>query len=624
MVKRALRSPVGHPNMARMPLARLAALLFLLRWAGPALAVEVMPLDQVRAGMQGVGRTVFEGARVDEFGVRILGVLDNAVGPRQSLILARLEGGPLAQTGVIAGMSGSPVYVDGRLIGAVAYAFPFGKEPIAGITPIADMIEAARSPGPRAASTRLRSASGGFLAAPLDRASVAAALRRPLRSLAPGAFRGEPLPSGVAGASLSPVALPLVFSGFDADTFDWARGVFSAMGFAPVMGGGGGNAPGPLPDLSPGAAVGVSLLEGDLDLSVTGTLTHIDGERVYAFGHPFYSLGPTRFPLKKAWVYSVFPSLQVSWKIAAAQEAVGIMDQDRATTISGRLGEAPRMIPVEVRLRSPHASERTFRFRMVEDELFTPLLGYVALLSVFQGHERAVGAATLRIEGRLALAGGAEVRVRDVVASDQAAPQAAAALAGPLALLVGNDFEKVAIEKIDVSVDTAEALETATLVRAWVDHPLPLRPGSVAPVRVQLRTHRGETVTQTLQVAIPASAPTGSYTLLVADAATMDAVEQRETRQGFAPRDMGQLLRALNRLRAGSGIYARLTRPGGGAVVGGEYLPALPGSVLSVLSSSEQGTGVVVPLSASTVWAGQIVTDRAISGWRQITISVER
>ena len=237
----------------------------------------------------------------------------------------------------------------------------------------------------------------------------------------PGAFRGEPLPSGVAGATLSPVALPLVFSGFETDTFDWARGVFSAMGFAPVMGGGGGPAPGPLPDLAPGAAVGVSLVEGDLDLSVTGTVTHIDGDRVYAFGHPFYNLGPTRFPLKKAWVYSIFPSLQVSWKIAAALDAVGTMDQDRSTTISGRLGEGPRMIPVEVHLRSPRASERTFRFRMVEDELFTPLLGYVALLSVLQGHERAIGAATLRVDARLALAGGREVRVRDVVASDQAA-----------------------------------------------------------------------------------------------------------------------------------------------------------------------------------------------------------
>jgi hypothetical protein len=299
------------------------------------------------------------------------------------------------------------------------------------------------------------------------------------------------------------------------------------------------------------------------------------------------------------------------------------MDQDRTTTISGRLGEVPRMIPVEVRLRAPRTSERTFRFRMVEDELFTPLLGYVSLLSVLQGHERASGAATLRIDARLSLAGGREVRVRDVVASDQPAPQAAAALAGPLALLVGNDFEKVAIERLDVSVDAVETLEAATLARAWVDRPLPLRPGTVAPVRVQLRTHRGETVTETLQVAIPASAPTGSYTLLVADAATMDAVEQRETRQGFVARDMGQLLRSLNRLRSGSRVYARLTRPSGGAVVGGEYLPALPGSVLSVLGSADQGTGVV-PLAASTVWKGELATERAVSGWRQITVSVER
>jgi hypothetical protein len=177
--------------MARMLLARVAVILFVLRWAGPAFAVELMPLDQVRPGMQGVGRTVFEGARVDEFGVRILGVLENAVGPRQSLILARLEGGPLAQTGVIAGMSGSPVYVDGRLIGAVAYAFPFGKEPIAGITPIADMIEAAGSPAPRAASTRLHPGGAVALPAPLDRASVAAALRRP-HARAPGGRKEAP------------------------------------------------------------------------------------------------------------------------------------------------------------------------------------------------------------------------------------------------------------------------------------------------------------------------------------------------------------------------------------------------------------------------------------------------
>ena len=609
--------------------ARALVLLALLGPAAPALraAQGVLPLSEVRAGMEGVGRTVFEGARVDEFQVHILGVLENALGPKQSLILARLEGGPLAQTGVIAGMSGSPVFVDGKLVGAVSYAFPFGKEPIAAMTPIGEMIDATRSAGAtRAASARFHPATPeGGLAAPLDRASVAAALQRPVRSIVPGfSFRGQGLPPALAGASLSPLALPLVFSGFEPDTFDWARGVFSAMGFAPVMGGGAPAASvGPLPQLAPGAAVGVSLIEGDLDLSVTGTITHIDHDRIYAFGHPFYNLGPTQFPLKKAWVYSVFPSLQVSWKIAAATEAVGVMDQDRTTGIGGRLGAPPRMIPVEVKLRSGRGGDRVFRYRIVEDELFTPLLAYVSLLSVIQGYERTYGAATLRVDARVALSGGREVQISDVLAAEQPGAQAAAVLAGPLALLVGNDFEKLAIDRLDVTVEADETLRSAAIVRAWVDSALPLRAGASASLRVQLRTHRGELVTETLPLTIPDSAPAGSYTLLVADAPTMDGVEQREMRQRFVAHDMAQLVRSLNRLRGGNVVYARLTRPGAGAVVGGEFLPALPGSVLSVLGSADQGTSVV-SLANAAVWSQKKQTDYAVSGSRQLTISVQR
>jgi hypothetical protein len=591
----------------------------------PTSQVAILPLSEVRPGMEGEGRSVFEGATIETFRVRILGVLENAVGPRQSLVLARLSGGPLEKTGVIAGMSGSPVFVDGRLLGAVAYAFPFGKEPIAGITPIGEMLEAARPGAPRAASARLRlpGAAASF-AAPLDRDAVAAALVRPVRGLVPGAFQGEPLPASLAGAALHPLTLPLVFSGFDPDTFAWARGVFSSMGFAPVMGGGsGGASPGPIPSLAPGATVGVSLVEGDLDLSVSGTVTHLDRDRVYAFGHPFYNLGPTQFPLKKAWVHAIFPSLQVSWKIFSATDAIGTLDQDRTTAVSGRLGPLPRMMGVLVRLRSSRSSERVFRFRVVQDELLTPLVTYVSLLSVLQGHERAFGAATLRVEAELTLAGGRAVRVEDVVASEQPAQQAAAVVAGPLALLAANEFETVAVDTLTLTVDAVESRETATLVRAWVDAPLPLRPGSVVPVRVQLRTRRGETVTETLPIDVPASATGGSYTLLVADARTMDQVEQREMRQAFAPRDVDQLVRALNRLRSGNRIYARLTRAAGGAVVGGEYLPALPGSVLSVLSSSDQGTQVV-PLPAAALWQGEIRAPRAVTGWRQLSLPVER
>jgi len=588
-------------------------------------APAILPLSEVRPGMEGEGRTVFEGATISSFRVRILGVLENAIGPRHSLVLARLSGGPLAETGVIAGMSGSPVFVDGRLLGAVAYAFPFGKEPIAGITPIAEMLAASNPEAPRAASARLRLPSQtAALAAPLDRDAVAAAFARPQPGLVPGAFRGEALPQGLGGATLHPLALPLVFSGFEPDTFAWARGVFASMGFAPVMGGGAaGSSPGPVPDLAPGAAIGVSLVEGDLDLSVSGTVTHIDQGRVYALGHPFYNLGPTQFPLRKAWVHAVFPSLQVSWKIASALDAIGTLDQDRTTAVSGRLGPLPRMMGVVVRLRSPRASERVFRFRVAQDELLTPLVTYVSLLSVLQGHERAFGAATLRVEARLALAGGREVRFEDVVSSEQPAQAAAAVVAGPLAVLAANDFERVAVDELSLTVDAVEGREAATLVRAWLDAPLPLRPGSVVPLRVQLRTRRGETLTETLSLEVPASATGGSYTLLVADASTMDQIEQREMRQAFAPRDLDALVRALNKLRPGNRVYARLTRPAGGAVVGGEYLPALPPSVLSVLSSADQGTSVV-PLPSAPVWQGEIRAPRAVSGWRQLNVPIER
>src|SRR5574341_588903 len=238
----------------------LAPAVALAQAASPQTQPPTLALSEVRPGMEGEGRTVFEGARIESFHVRILGVLENALGPRQSLILARLQGGPLEKTGVIAGMSGSPVFVDGRLLGAVAYAFPFGKEPIAGITPIAEMLEAAGPGAPRAASARLHlPAAASSFAAPLDREAVAAALARPLRGIVPGAFRGEALPAGLAGATLNPLSLPLVFSGFDPDTFAWARGIFSTRGFAPVMGGASaGASPGPVPDLAPGASVGIS------------------------------------------------------------------------------------------------------------------------------------------------------------------------------------------------------------------------------------------------------------------------------------------------------------------------------------------------------------------------------
>jgi len=606
----------------RSPLA--SAALFLALTAPAVPAQEILPLDQVRPGMVGVGRTVFEGTKIDEFQVEIIGVLEN-VAPKQSIILARLTGGPLEKTGVIAGMSGSPVFIEGKLVGAVAYGFPFSKETIGGITPIGEMIEATRTDAPRAASARFPVAFGAAgPAMPLDREALVAALRRPSPSLLldRGSVRGG---TGFpAGASLAPLSLPMVFSGFDPSTFEWAREVFSDLGFKPVMGTGRGPAPsGPLPDLAPGSPIGVSLIEGDMDLSVTGTVTHIDGDRVYAFGHPFYNLGPTQFPMKKAYVYSVFPSLYQSWKISTAGEPVGTVEQDRNTAIAGRIGKTPRMIPVDVRLTTSRGQERRFSFRIVEDELFSPVLTYVSLASVLQANERAFGTSSIRMDARLSVSGRPDIRIEDFFTQEQPATQASAMVAAPVAYLMNNDFERVSVEKIDVEVQSFETNQSATLQRAWIERSGPVRAGTMVPLKVLLRNYRGETRIQTIPVSVPASAPAGTYSLLVADAASLTAMEQREMRQAFVPKDLDQLIRAINGLRRNNHVYARLLRAEEGAIVGGEYLQALPPSVLSVLGGSDEAPNVI-PIRTAAVWDFDLPTDYAVTGSRLLTLTVQR
>jgi hypothetical protein len=600
----------------------LSAGLFLAAAFAHAASTPTLALSEVRPGARGVGRTVFEGTKVEEFQVTILGVLANT-GPKQSLILARLEGGPLEKTGVMAGMSGSPVFIDGKLVGAVAYAFPFAKEAIAGITPIGDMIEATSLQTPRAAAARAMPFRAK-MARPLDRASLVAVLKRPLEMIVP-ASRG---PLSSAGVSLTPISVPLVFSGFAPETFAWASGVFSGLGFTPVTGPSAGSSTGlsaPLsaPPLEPGAAVGITLIEGDLDLSATGTITHIDGDRVYAFGHPFYNLGPTQFPMHKAYVHTVFPNLYVSSKVASPVEAaVGTIDQDRLTAVAGRIGKAPRMIPISVTLETSRGQQRKYAFRMVDDELFSPLLAYVSMLSVLQANERAFGTSTIHLEAQLTLKDGRTVDLEDVFADAQPAAEAAALVAAPLAYLLSNDFEPVNVEKVDVVASSYETNQSAALERAWVERTGPVRPGSTVNLKLLLRTYRGDVVEESVPFTLPANARPGAYTLLVADAPTLTLMEQREMRQSFLPKDLDQLIRAINALRRNNHVYVRLLRAEEGAIVGGEFLQSLPPSVLSVMGTA-QGDDVV-PTRTASIWEHDLPTDYAISGSRTLTLTLER
>src|SRR5690349_6158515 len=445
-------------------------------------ATPQMSVDEIRPGMVGIGRTVFDGTHVEEFKVHIIGVLENVIGTSRNLIVAKLEGGPLANTGVIAGMSGSPVFIDGKLVGAVSYALgSFSKEPIAGITPIAEMTESATFTDARPVGARVR------LEYPVTRDSLVAAFRKALNWNRPFADRADEvrlegasavagLAGGQLGTLLHPIATPLVMSGFEPEVSDVLGSAFRDQGFIPTGGSAGGAAKGEMAfsgPLKPGDAIGVMLVGGDLQLGGTGTVTHIDGDRVYAFGHPMYNLGPTEFPMTRAYVYTVLPSLFSSMKLSSTGEVIGTFLQDRATTIAGRLGAGPHMIPVKLSLESGHAPTRTFNFTVVNDPLFGPLMTYATMLNTLLSYERQLEAATFAVRGTASIRKHDAIKFENIFSGEQSSVMAAAYVVAPVTSLKNNDYEKVDVDGIDLTIRTTEAPKTATLERVWLDDPRP-------------------------------------------------------------------------------------------------------------------------------------------------------
>jgi hypothetical protein len=572
---------------------------------------------------------VFDGTHVEEFKANIIGVLENMIGPNRNLILAKLEGGPLANTGVIAGMSGSPVYVDGKLIGAVSYALgSFSKEPIAGITPIAEMTDSTTESGARPSGAKVA------VEFPLTREGLSAAFRKALNWNRPFADRSNDVAlSGVTavaglggsqlGTLLRPIATPLVMSGFEPDLADLFGGALREQGFIPTGGSVAGMREGEKPyegPLKPGDAVGVMLVGGDLMLGATGTVTHIDGDRVYAFGHPMYNLGPTEFPMTRAYVYTVLPSLFSSMKLSSTGEIIGTVLQDRATAIAGRLGAGPRLMPVTVSLESSRAPKQTFHFGVVNDPLFGPLMTYASILNTLGSYERQFGAATFSVRGAIKVRKHDAIAFDNLFAGDQSSMNAAAYLVGPVTALLGNDYEKVEIEGIDVTFATTEEPKTATLERVWLDDSRP-RAGRSVPLKVMYRTYRGDEVVRTLPIEIPANA-SGSLSLLVSDGARLGMNEQREARAP-QPRNVDQIIKTLNRGRRNNSLYVKLLGSDTGAVVNGELLSALPPSVLGVLEGDRNG-GNFNPLHSATLGQWELPTQHAVTGSRTLTLTISQ
>ena len=590
------------------------------------------PIDAVKPGQTGYGLTVFEGNKVERFEVEVLGVLDGLPNPKQSLVIARLTGPQVDRTKVFAGMSGSPVYLDGKMVGAIAYAFPFATEAIAGITPIGQMIGQlgdAPSDAPRTSrgdvSFKDLVASRGVSAA----APSAYLSRLPAPASVAGSSLAMQTPqlAGYAGQTLKPIATPVAFGGIPQAVIDQFAPEFDRMGLMAVAGAGVGGPVAPLEPftndtLKPGSSVVVSLIRGDFTAGASGTVTERSGERVYAFGHPFLSLGATSMPMSEADVVVVVPNLNNSFKFAKATKLVGAIGQDRSSGIAGQLGREVRMIPVRVAFRNSHGQTENFTYEVIDDPALAPLFINITLMSTVMGTERQIGDQTIDVKGRIRIAGQTEIALENRFAGSQnAAAAASVSVAQPLQLLMNSGFRGVSVEGIDVEIAATEDRNVATLTRAWVDKTRVER-GETVEVQAFARTEEGAEYVERIPIQIPRDAPVGKLNIVVGDGATL--VQSDETFTGFAPQNLGQLVAAINRLKKNDRLYVKLVRATGGAVVRNQALTALPPSVLSSLGSP-RASGGFTALQTSTLYERELKpASFIVTGQQVLTINVVR
>jgi SpoIVB peptidase S55 len=575
--------------------------------------IKFFPLSEVRPGLKGVGRTVFQGDNITEFQVEILGVLRNAVAPKQDLILARLSGGPLAETGVIAGMSGSPVYIDGKLVGAVALAFPFSKEPIAGITPIEQMIDVV--PQARTAADGHLRASEATRAAAGDPAASTASLRAgAIASL--GASQGFKIVDSPGGPRLIPdpaetgavpawmkrftsqsslnsmvnLSLPLHFGGFPGSLVEAYAPIFRAMGFEPMAGGVLSGAPAPMAGdsdaikgLVPGSMVSLFLVSGDLNLNADCTVTYRKGDDLYACGHRLLQVGPAEIPFAPAHVLATVPSLSSSFKIDVPGQPVGTIQQDRFSAVYGVLGDKASLIPVHITLDSTLNRQTTYNLNIIQEPFLSPLLLNLAVVSVLTATERAMGPSTLDIKGKIRLSGGQSVDLEDVASSEMgAAGPAGLAIATPLNYIMNSNFPGLHVEGIDIGAVSQDERRVADVEQVWATQS-EVHPGDHIEVTALLRTPSGESLTEKIPVTIPDSVSDKMLSLIVGGGAGLNAMQFRITPLAGSPRSLDQLVRALNRMRRNNRLYALLMSPQRSFTLQGDEYPSPPPSLLQTL-----------------------------------------
>ncbi|HJU92798.1 MAG TPA: hypothetical protein VJ656_07695 [Pyrinomonadaceae bacterium] len=589
----------------------------------PPKAPELFPLEDLRPGMKGTARTVFSGSDTQEFSVEILGVLPGFPGPRQSAIIAKLSGSNVEKTGVFAGMSGSPVYIDGKIVGAIAFSFPFSREPIAGITPIKQMIDLFDKGTENGKPKEPRPVSFAQLAGTDWKPNLPKPAVSSVSLLAP-VSAGSPL-MPLLGQQMAPIATPLVFSGITQESLSMFAPQLVANGLLPVSGVGGSAAITPLAEVNgntfpPGSSISVQLVRGDYSLAAAGTVTMRDGDRIYAFGHPFLSLGASDMPMTESSVVTVISNVNNSFKLSVPGRMVGAISQDRASGIFGLLRQAPKMIPVKVNLHTSRDRTETFTYEVANDSFLTPLLLNITLFNTITSSERALGESTITLKGEIRVKGQETIKIDRRFSANNAPILASSSIAAPVSSLLTSGFDDVQLDGITLDISSSETKYAGTLERITLDR-TEVRRGEKIEVQAYVRTESGKQFVQRIPVQIPDDAALGQLLVFVGDGG---ALQEGSPAKSFVPQDLSQLVKAINTVKKSDRLYVKLFRITPGAVIGTSELPSLPPSMVATLNSDRTSGGytptVLSPVSETELPPAEFV----ISGQQLIAIDVVR
>ncbi len=579
---------------------------------------DILPLDQVKPGMKGVAYTIFAGDQIEKFDLEVIGVMPNLLGPKQSIILVELKGPKVEHTGVVAGMSGSPVYIEGKLAGALSLRFGiFTKEPLAGVTPIENMLEVQPASQPPQQPSSATGQGSELLAASQQVQFTDSSAQYPL----PAEWAQR---IGFSGSAyLAPIETPLVFSSFHPATLERYASQLTGWGLVATQGG----TTAPRPDdaqVKPGDMVSMMLVGGDLSIHAACTVTALVGDRVYVCGHPLFGFGSVELPLARGHVLTTLSSELASTKIVNAGGVIGTVTQDRLTAVMGRLGAGPPMIPVELTLATP-TREKQFHFQLIQNPKLTPLLVALTTFNGLVANTAYSEGTTFRLKGAIDIAGHSSVNLENMFAPTDLGIPDGALVAGSVqsifTRIFSNPYEAARIERIKLRVESLPERRSATIESAWSEKS-EAQPGEAVIVKVLLRPYRGAPFLQDVPIAIPPQAARGTtLRIQVSESELLNRMTRPFT---LAPQGrlagLEQLITLLNRERRNNRLYVTLLQPTPTLLVEDKELPNAPLSEINVLDQRRSSGSLL--LRESTVGEWSVPMNQVVSGSYSISILV--